>query len=286
MTQIIVVTPGQSQIVASGPQFGVKYTLIGADGARAVFNDPEDMDYVGWLTGLSGLDSPEVRESADDLIGDDGGVHGDFFYGRRPIILEGNIDGRPTNVERNQRMTRLQRASNATRRDSVLRWIVEGGVDQIVKVRRNQPLRISGGVLKEFQLAMVSADPRIYAAQIQEQRFLPGVTTGTITNYGTMRTPPLMTVYGPATDIEVRNFTTGEAIIMAPSFTLTGSQSVTFDVANRTAIRSDGVNVFSSVQFASTTWWEIQPGVNNPRLTATGTTGATSLLIQWQDAWI
>jgi hypothetical protein len=95
MTQFIIVRPGQSNVVTSGPQFGVPYTILGADGSRAVFNDPGDPDYVGWLSNASGFDSPEVREYADELVGDDGGVHGQFLYGRRPITLEGQIDNNP-----------------------------------------------------------------------------------------------------------------------------------------------------------------------------------------------
>jgi Phage tail protein len=286
MQDIILVAAGQSEVVASGPQFGVPYALVGSDGSRAVFNEPSDPDYVGWLSNISGFDSPEVRESADDLIGDDGGVHGTFFYGRRPVVLEGYIESRPTNADRNIRMTRLQRASNAMRQDSTLRWAPEGGTEQILYVRRQQPLRITGGYLKQFQLALVSADPRIYGAEIKEQRFLPNVHDGTINNKGTMRTPPTITIYGPATAIEVHNHTTGEYIVLASGYALTGAQSLVIDVASRTVTREDGSNQFSQVQFASTAWWEAVPGLNTIAFHATGTTGATSMIVRWQDAWV
>src|SRR3954468_16656107 len=95
MSQFVPVQPGLSNVTASGAQFGTKYVLLAPDGARVVFKYQNDADYVGWLTNISGLDSPDLRESADDLIGDDGGVHGLFFHGRRPLVLEGMIDNKP-----------------------------------------------------------------------------------------------------------------------------------------------------------------------------------------------
>jgi hypothetical protein len=286
MTHVVVVGTGQSTVVPSGPQFGVKYVLVAPDGSRAVFNDPGDADYVGWLTDVVGLDSPEVRESADDLIGDDGGVHGEFFYGRRPIVLTGNIESRPSNAERNVRMTRLQRASNATRINATLSWAPEGGVEQIVAVRRQQPLRITGGYLKAFQLALVSANPRIYSAEIKQHIYAANDHDDIVANDGSMRTPPIIRVNGPATAIEIHNHTTGEFIVFATAFALTAGQYVDIDFENRTVTKNDGTNQFGQLQFASTTWWELVPGDNEVALHATGTTGATTLVMTWQDAWI
>lgn len=287
MSEVIFVSPGQSDIVASGPQFGVKYTLAGPDGSRAVFNDPTDADYVGWLSGISGFDSAEIREAADDLIGDDGGVHGEFLYGRRPVTLEGYIDGRPTNTDRNIRSTRLERASNAMRKDSTLRWAVEGGVEQILYVRRQQPLRITGGVLKQFQLAMVASDYRIYAAALQEQKIGYNVTDVSVDNKGTAPTPPTYTVTGPATGIQIQNRSTGEYIVLAPSYNLPADQSLTADVASRTVLHSSGTQLFDKVEFASTAWGELRPGMNNIVLSVTSAfTSATTITVNWRDAWV
>lgn len=285
MTSIIFVAPGQSNIVPSGPQYGVKYTLTAPNGARCVFNDPEDADFVGWLTDMTGMDSPDLREAADDLVGDDGGVHGDFFYGRRPIVMSGQIESRPDNISRNVRMTRLQRASNVTRQDAVLRWSPEGGVEQTISVRRQQPLRITGAYNKQFQLALVAADPRIYSAAISEARLNPNVLTS-VDNNGTMRTPPSVTIFGPATAIEVHNHTNGEFVVFAPTFALTAGQTLTIDFRNRTVFLNGTTNKYDQVTFGSTTWWELDPGTSNIEWHATGTTGASVMVVQWQDAWV
>lgn len=285
MTQFIVVSPGPDTTVPSGPQFGVRYTLVNAEGVRCVFNDAEDADYVGWLTGISGFDSPEMREAADDLVGDDGGVHGTFYYGRRPVVLEGMIDSRPDNVERNLRMTRLARASNAMRQDATLRWMPDGGVEQFMNVRRQAPLRISGGYNKSFQMSLVSPDPRIYSAQIKEQILTPN-TEFNLTNVGSMGTPPEVTINGPATAIEIHNHTNGQFIVFVPAYAITSTQRLDINFQNRTVTRENGTNVYGQVQFASTTWFDLVPGVNKIEWHATGTTGASTLVMRWRDAWV
>lgn len=286
MTRIITVEPGQSEVVASGPQFGVKYSLVGSDGSRSVFNDMEDMDYVGWLTNISGFDSPEVREAADDLVGDDGGVHGNFFYGRRPIVLEGMIDPRPDNTERNKRMTALQRASNAMRQDSILRWMPEGGIEQFLRVRRQQPLRITGAYMKSFQLSLVSSDPRIYGAAIKEKILAPNDHDEIISNVGTMGSPPEISIDGPATAIEIHNHTNGKYIVFAPAYAITSTQRLDIDFTSRTVTREDGSNVYGQIQFASTNWWDVEPGDNQVAWHANGTSANSALAIRWRDAWI
>lgn len=303
MTQIVTVVPGLSSVVASGPQYGVRYVLTGPDGVRAVFNDQSDADFIGYLSNISGLDSPDVRESADDLVGDDGGVHGNFFYGRRPIVIEGTIDNKPSpfytdnagvvlgsNAVRNVRMTKLQRATNAMRNNCQLRWSPEGGVEQMLNLRRQQPLRISGGFNKTFQASLVAADPRIYASAVQEARASVAGTAITITNQGSMSTPPVVTIYGPSsgtmTGISAQNLTTGESVVFASAYALAPGQSITIDFANKTVKRESGANIYDQVQFASSTWWQLAAGDNQVRYNATGTTTASSMVVSWQDAWI
>src|SRR5687767_14064650 len=97
------------------PQVGCKYTLTGPDGTIASFNDPNDANYVGVLSEVTGLDSPEVRESAEDLVQADGGWHGNFWFGRRPITLSGIVYGHADHLTRDTRLDRLRQASSALR---------------------------------------------------------------------------------------------------------------------------------------------------------------------------
>jgi hypothetical protein len=153
-------------ILPSGPQLSTKYTLTGPDGSVATFNDQFDPNYVGAITEVTGLDSPEVRENGENITGMDGGVHGNFYHGRRPITMSGTIFNVISNEDRNRKITKLLQASNAMREDSVLEWTPEGGERQFLKVRRQQPVRVTGGFAKDFQLSLVAADPKIYSTAV------------------------------------------------------------------------------------------------------------------------
>lgn len=115
-----------------------RYSLVATDGSTAVFNDPLDPNYVGALTEVTGLDSAEVRESAFDLTESDGGSHGAFYLGRRPIILNGLVYGHTSVVERETRLDRARRASLALRGDSTLSWRPRSRVENIVTNPRAQ----------------------------------------------------------------------------------------------------------------------------------------------------
>lgn len=101
---------------------GAIYKLTNPNGAVAVFNDSLDASYVGMLTEVTGLDSPEVRESADELIEADGGTHGNFYFGRRPVVMNGRVFGHASVLERSTRLDRARRATMALRNDTTLSW--------------------------------------------------------------------------------------------------------------------------------------------------------------------
>lgn len=144
--------------MALGVEYGAKYTLTGPDGTIVVFNDSTDPNFVGSLSPeSSGLDSPDVREDAQDRTEDDGGIHGNFYYGRRPVVLQGTISATSA-TQRNERVEKLMRATNALRGDATLKWKPAGATEEVeLKLRRQQPLRITKGFVKDFQAAMVSA---------------------------------------------------------------------------------------------------------------------------------
>jgi hypothetical protein len=114
------------------PQHSAIYTLTSPSGVKAVFNDPFDADYVGMIQEISGLDSADIRESAEDLVEADGGVHGRFYHGRRPITINGKVFGHATQRERDIRLDKIRRASAALREDALLSWVPADAVDNLV----------------------------------------------------------------------------------------------------------------------------------------------------------
>lgn len=290
----------------TGPQYSAIYILTGPDNTRAVFNDQTDPDFVGVLTEITGLDSPDVRENADDLVQMDGGIHGDFFYGRRPVVLSGIVLNPLSADERNVRMTKLMQASNAMRDDAILSWTLENNNQQFLSVRRQQPLRITGNWQKEFQCSLVAADPRIYSTTLNQVTTAASAVSsnvgrqydkeydtdygGTavagglvISNDGNGMTYPILTVSGPGTNPQILNATTGESINVI--YTLGSGEYLTIDTLNRTVLLNDASSRYGSVDFVTTEWWGLVPGLNDIRQGWTSQSGA-SLTVQWRNAWL
>lgn len=293
-------------MIPFAPQFGVPYELVGPAGDRAVFNDPNDPDYVGPLTEVSGFDSPEVRESADDLVGFDGGIHGPFYYSRRPVVLSGSVINQSSSTSRNHALDRLMRATNAMRGDAILRWTPDGGSPVQTLLRRQQPVRITGAWAKTFQAPMVAADPRIYSQEVKTQsvsasgianpsgRGYPetfdvdyggGSVQGQmfVTNEGSADTYPILTVTGPGTNPAILNYTTGQYVSLF--YTLGVGDQMVIDTLNRT-IFVNGQSRYSALDFGRTNWWALQAGENELRLLWTNFAEPASLYVQWRDAWI
>lgn len=149
------------------PEASIRYVFVSPTGARAVLNDPSDPDFVGYLDGeeaISGIDSPEIRDSYADLADNDGGVAGTNFYSRRPIVMNGKVF--PTSAtDRNTKLGKLMAATDARYADGTLYWTPSGGEEVFVKFRRQLPFRAKGGFNKEFQIGLVCADPRIYTVR-------------------------------------------------------------------------------------------------------------------------
>jgi phage-related protein len=284
MTIFVPVAPGSDTSIPTGPQYSAPYTLVGPDGTRVVFNDQDDADYIGMVQELTGLDSPEVREAAENLIQMDGGIHGQFFFGRRPIVVTGLILNPISVDDRNRKMTKLMRASNAMRQDATLSWTLDGGYEQMVRVRRQQPLRIEGGWQKSFQCSLVAQDPRIYGTQFKTEQV--DVATGQMfpENQGNTLTYPLMVVHGPCTNPTIWNYSSGQHITV--TYTLGSSEYLVLDSVTRTVLLNNTVNKYGSLDFAQSTWFGIEPGVNDIRITCDTSSVGSGLSVQFRDAWI
>lgn len=156
---------------------GIVYYLYGSNGARVVFNDPTDPDYVGPLSGddgITGLDFAEIIESSAQKTEDDGATHGNFYLGRRPITMTGAIV--PTSsLDRATRLHKLKSVlSSILRNDGTLYFTPTGGEQVYVNVRAQQPPRFRGKWTKEFFVSLVAADPRFYSTKRKTAYFENG----------------------------------------------------------------------------------------------------------------
>lgn len=291
-----------------GPQYGVPYTLEGPDGAIAVFNDQTSPYFAGVLVPeeCSGLDSAETRESAAERTEQDGAIQGDNWYGKRAIILGGELLVSGT-IARNEAAARVMRASNAMRKDATLIWTPDGGEQVFVKVRRSQRTTIAGNWNKKFQIPLTAADPRIYSTLLttgtvsaaaateagrsynKKFNYIYGATAANgvlfVTNNGWGESPPIIRVYGPGINPSLINNTTGQSINL--TYTLTSAEEyLELDFFNRTIKLQGTSNRYSAMQFATSEWWYLQPDQNEIRLAYSSFSAGAKMEIFYRDAWV
>lgn len=288
---LVTVATGSYAQTPFAYEVGIKYEIIASDGTRASFNDSTDRDFVGYIEEITGIDSPEVRESFELIVEGDGGRHFDFYHGRRPITISGIFNPNIYGASANSNATRLLQATNAMRDDAVLRWQVTGGSPVEIAVRRNAPPRITGNRSKEFLISLVAADPRVYsqAAKVFNAYYLFGGAGGALTNSGSAESFPVVTLTGPIVNPIIGNTTTGKSISLTK--TLTAGQSLEIDFLNRTIRTETGANSYSALNYTSSEWWGFMPGSNTVSVLASGainygSANASRAIFAWKDAWL
>jgi hypothetical protein len=279
VTQFVPVPVGLDVAESVGVEIGVKYVLTGPDGTRVSWNDRDDPDFIGFILDVSGFDGTEVRESADVIVEGDGGVHGNFYMGRRPWTLSGIIDSNVERAEVNRRIDKLKRATRALRGDAVLSWVPTGGPEVRLTARRQQPPRITQRLPKHFLVAMVSADPRKYSA-ILHSISNPHGTIANFVNRGDMDTPAVYTLRGAYTNPVIYNDLS--AMRIEVDLTTVAGDVLVVDQKAHTVVLN-GVNRYDDLDFVNTTWDNLLPRDNRVRVTGGGS-GAT-YAIDYRDAW-
>lgn len=294
-------------------ELGIPYTLIGPDGTRAVFGNSDDAqadpDWVGFLdpdNGIVGLDGTDVRESADDLVEQDGGVHGPFYEGRRPVLPHVVINPDLHGAAREAAIRKLKRAGRALRDDAVLRWTPSDvGLELELALRRQGKPTESGRHPRTVQLPMVSADPAKRASAESQLTITPGVAAGiigytspysspygtelgvtgadSVENLGDVEAIPRFRIDGPITNPELLNNTTGKSIKLV--YTLAAGEFLEVDAGRKTVLLGGSASRFSAVVFPDTKWWRLVPGLNDVRLLAAAFSAGAALTVYWRHAF-
>lgn len=272
--------------------YDLKYTLAKTLTDVAVFNDPTDANYVGMIQELTGLDSPEVRESYTELTEGDGGVHGSFYYSRRPITIRVLVFGHATAVEREAKIDKARRASNAMRGDGLLQWTpaTPGAVGVQIPVRRSQgAFRETGGWNKELQISLVS-DQSVIMSQTQNATVSTASGAGVaVENKGSYTAYPIIEITGVSVNSQVSDGH-GGTLRMGPTgntLTLASGEKIEIDTLNHSAKFTAGARVGQSgnryIDFSNTTVWPTVRDKTNETFTLTG---GGSMIVKWRHVWI
>jgi hypothetical protein len=266
---------------------GAVYTLIGPDGATAAFNVPSDPNYVGMLKEVTGLDSPEIRESAQELVEADGGAHGSFFFGRRPVVMNAVVFNYATIAERTLRVDRARRASNALRANGELRWkpsdwATRDYIEVYLPFRRQQPFRETGAWVKELQIPLVSEYATIQS--VSTVTVAGGVATE---NRGNAPAFPVVEITGASANCTVSDGTrTFRTTGLAGGSALASGEKLKIDFQTHTAVFTAGARSGQSgnryIDFSTTQW---------PYLSGNGTSqtftlvGGGTLSVTYRHCW-
>jgi hypothetical protein len=271
------------------PQLGAIYTIESVFG-KAVLNDPTSEDYAGMVKDVTGLDSADVREKAEDKVQSDGGWHGDFFQGRRPITFTVVLFGHSDMTERETRIDRLRRATKVLRdghgaetfgttlggggaggrAHGELSWTnkpEDDNVPMVAYFRRQQPFRVTGPWVKEVQFALVSPFSEIFSQELHSSG------PGTLENRGDEDAYPLITVTGASSNVTITNTTTGKKVVLTGA-----SGTVVINVRDHTAYQGT-TDISDKINWAQTTWPTLPMGMS------TWTASGGTVNIKWRDAW-
>jgi hypothetical protein len=282
-------------------EYGTVWELIGPDGTTITFNNGDGV----FLEDITGFDMPSVRTNIEERPEDDGAVAGAFYFGARSVTMRGRVQ-KASAAERNAWVMSLQRAARGLRSSVTLRATPSGGPPMQVTGRLEQPLRVTGAYVKEWQLAFVCPDPYIYSQTLNTQTSMGGGTVPgaafplvfpiafgagvytsldmLVTNAGNVDAPLTIRIYGPLVNPQIQNNTTGEALWV--DATLASGEYVTLNTGARTATLQDGSNAYHLVRFPDSAWWKLVPGVNDLRVFASSQGAGSQLTVEWRDAWV
>lgn len=257
----------------------VPYTIVApaltdGRGGTAVLNDTASADFVGYLVESSGFEGPAVRQNTDPVVEGHGAVHGSFWYGERSFTLNVSMALASTSALSMARLDKLLRATNAMANAGTITWTETGSAAaRMLTFRRESPPRGPDPTNRQILISCVSADPRIVSPPTANDTT---VTSGTlVTNDGNASYPPLFTLSAPSNPV-ITNNTTGQSF----SMTISGGGTLTIDFANHTATQG-GVSRYSSINFATSKWWELVSGQNSITVTGGGT-----VHMFWRSAWV
>jgi tail protein len=253
---------------------------------------------------VSGLDSPPFRETVRDHEGTDGGYLDAEFEKGRDLSLEGTAYCDVNNVE-----TFLDtiKANYAPVRNPVPFYVkADGSVAERVLFVKPRGVRYDWDLLRRtgqtpIQFLLYAEDPRIYTNVLQTIPVPFGglATTGfgfsfgfnlsfgatvpatgaTITVGGNRPAPAVLHIVGPIVDPRIINETDSKTLAFV--ITLSASDTLDIDLANRTVVLNGNVNRRNTLQTPD--WFLFNPG--NTFLRFGGASGTGTLSVIFRDAW-
>lgn len=286
-------------------EYGGQFTITGEDGTAIVANNGSSGIY---LDAIDGLDSPTVRQSVDAIPEADGALASDFYYGSKSGILRGKLVA-ATAAARNPVAASMQRAFRALRADMTIDCTPSGMPAMRLYARTEQPLRFTGGMVKDWIVGVVAADPRWYSQATNTVNAVGAVKSPgaafplhfpvdfgggsgstlerTATNAGNFPAPVTIRVTGPVSNPLLALKETGEQFRL-DGVTLASGEWIevcTAIGAARYVQNQSGADLYRYVRFPTSTWFQLAAGLNTVQLWGDGSDSSTRVDVTWRDCW-
>lgn len=268
-------------------------------------NQLDDLGIQWYVKSLVGWTSPAVRPAIADRSGDQGSYQGQFLHGPRAITILGTFIAPDEDSMRDAR----ERLAGVTNTLADIPFTVNERFPKYATVRRAGELRMSpiGKLAVEFQIALIAADPRKYSLDLNQFQLslidptnnpgivfshtFPVAVWGTAPrswhlfamNNGNYPTYPLLVFTGPVLNPRIINLTTGDLTQL--NLDIPGGSWVSVDPAARLVLLA-GQQSRRSALSRQSSWWALQPDINEIAFTADTYTSDSRLTVAWRSAWL
>lgn len=255
------------------------------------------------LTGVPGLELPNVRIFSYDLPGENFGLHTNALYGKRSFALQGmviGIDAEDFIAKRNAFITALNILSGP---QALTFTLSNGQTKQITAVLTMLDFKPQPGipVAAPFNASFEAAFPYLESTTLYTTSMglaLPGggkvppdtmpaaIGKGSgqasqITNSGNAPTYPTARISGPITNPAIHNANTSSELRF--ELTLASGEYLDIDYKRKTVIDHTGRNRYATL---SGTWSSLPPGTTVMKLIAESTDIAAQLAVSWRDSFL
>jgi hypothetical protein len=267
-----------------------------------VLDDGGD-DYDTWAVTKVDLGSPEVREQVTNRTWADGTVDRSAWVGARGITVEATAVGGQPAVEALRAWCHPARRPwlhidlptwPAPRRIQVRGVAITGDLTAVQPDVQAQ-WKAPAGLMEDISDRVVQVWPAVGTEPgMREQlsfpfQFPPGGLAGAaeLVVEGTAPAWPVIDVYGPMVAPVLHHLGT-DALMSFPLLTIAAGDFLRIDMGARTitSLGDPGASRYSALDFSTSSWWSLSPGVERVSLTC-ATAGAGSMaLFRWRSRWL
>lgn len=224
---------------------------------------------------VEGLETPQIRTSANNYSGRDGGQVSGQYYSPRLITISGFIIG--GTCEQHELARRELQNAIPIRQDLPVQITTFSGlVVQTTARVTNITMPITGPKASRFKIDLYASDPNFYMAAEQSVQipleigggfilpvilpitFDPGSSPVIINNTGDVIVYPVITILGETTNPVISKTNTGELVEI--DVTTGVSDELVIDMLNRTVVLNGGSAL--SLRSADSDWWGLDVGLN------------------------